>query len=73
MEIIEFVINEDRYHLQQAMIEWCKVNISQNYGWREPDRLRWGDDWGVATDSGITSFMFLEHKHATVFALRWLT
>lgn len=62
---------KDHYHLQNEMIEWCKKYISPNYGWRKPDKERWGDDWGIVSMFGNSFFYFIEERNATLFALRW--
>lgn len=69
--MIEVHFGKAKYHLQNEMIEWCKEYISPHYGWREPSRERWGDDWGVSSYFGNTWFYFIEEKHANWFKLRW--
>lgn len=72
MVMITVKFGKDRYHLQETMIKWCREHISANYGWREPNRERWGDDWGIACAFGTTFFYFVDEEDAMFFKLRWL-
>ena len=70
-EMISVAFDRDKYSIHQKMIDWTRDNISKNYGWRYPDKERWGDDWGVDTTFGYTTFYFLKEEHASFFILKW--
>jgi hypothetical protein len=65
--------NNTRYHLNGAMVEWCRDNIGLG-GWtqmREVTDWTTLGKWRIHSMFGNTTFMFKDTKDYTMFLLRW--
>jgi len=64
----QITFDKDRYHLNDAMEQWCYANIGKG-GWRP--RPADGGLWSMRSMFGMTTFEFVEDKHFSMFLLRW--
>jgi hypothetical protein len=70
--MIEIEFGKDRYHTNDAMIDWCRKNLGVG-GWvfSNPDDWDQGRKWAVSSQFGNTTFYFDDDRDATLFSLRW--
>jgi hypothetical protein len=73
MAMTQIEVSKRQYHLNDAMINWCRNNISGFGGWvySDPDDWHEGRTWAVSSMFGNTTFYFVDDKDATVFVLKW--
>lgn len=70
VRVFEVHFGNDKYHLQEEMISWCKQYVGLGgWLWGSPKDPR---GWGVHSMFGNTTFVFKEQKHANWFTMRWL-
>ena len=74
-EEIQYVaFDKDRYHLNDDMSTWCRDNIGPGK-WTYSTPKTWegmGDNtWVIHSMFGRTTFCFKDHRHLTMFLLRW--
>lgn len=70
--IIKVTITKDRFHEQDAMVEWCKKTLGPG-GWNTSLVLNnKGEQWRVDSIFGSTHFWFKQERDYLLFALKWL-
>ena len=71
--MIEIEFGKDRYHTNDAMVDWCRKNIDGFGGWVYANPGDWdeGRKWAISSQFGNTTFYFNDDRDATVFTLRW--
>jgi hypothetical protein len=62
----EVGFNNQYYHLQNKMIDWCRDHIGPG-GWLENPK----NVWRIESAFGNTFFYFNNPEDATLFLLKW--
>lgn len=65
---------KDRYHLNEAMQNWCSAKFGPGNWISEREVKDWTGmqvNWTIHSMFGHTTFCFREAKDATMFILRW--
>jgi hypothetical protein len=71
MELIRRIsFGKDRFHEQDAMIEWCKQHCGE--GGYHAFTKREDARWSVDRMFGHAHFFFKEEKDVVLFSMKWL-
>ena len=70
--MIQIEFGKDRYHTNDAMINWCRQNLGFG-GWVYGNPNDWdeGRKWAISSQFGNTTFYFSDEGTASLFILRW--
>lgn len=69
--MVKVRLDREYYQHYLEMINWCKDNISENFGWHKNLKNN-KYDWAIEMNFGYQTYTFKNDEDAVLFQLRWL-